>query len=292
MHKPGVIKILLVDDRPANLLSLEAVLTHEDYDLTRASSGAEAIRLVEKESFATILLDVQMPGMDGYETARRIKVLPNGKDTPIIFVTAVYTEDEDARRGYEAGGLDYFAKPIDPDLLRTKVRIYADLFRMTRAKAVQDRLISALKERELAERALDQVLQSVSDGVLIADARGTFSRSNEEARSLWCAKEGQLGSVADLHGRGRWAASGREVERHEWALAKALATGTVCMNDAIVIRCLDGTKKTVVESASPLIDEDGSVAGAVLVIKPVPRHGPPLELEPPRGAVRPSPTPH
>src|SRR4051812_14553022 len=99
-------KILIVDDYPANLLVLEAVLGAKDYELVRATSGTQALQLVNEQDFAAALLDVQMPEMDGYETARRIKALPRGKDLPIIFVTAVYTESEDVRRGYESGGLD------------------------------------------------------------------------------------------------------------------------------------------------------------------------------------------
>src|SRR6516165_9589018 len=124
MIGPPKVKILMVDDLPANLLALEAVLGAPNYDLVRAFSGAEAIKLVEEWSFATIILDLHMPGLDGYETARRIKKLPHGAEVPIIFITAVYKESEDVRRGYEAGAIDFIPKPFEPSVLKAKVSIY------------------------------------------------------------------------------------------------------------------------------------------------------------------------
>jgi signal transduction histidine kinase/DNA-binding response OmpR family regulator len=121
--------ILLVDDRPANLVALEAVLEPLKLRAVRASSGAEAISHVERESFAVILLDVQMPAMDGFETAKRIRALANGRDTPIIFLTAVYTDDEYAQKGYAAGGVDFMTKPFDAPALRARVGAFADLLR-------------------------------------------------------------------------------------------------------------------------------------------------------------------
>jgi signal transduction histidine kinase len=122
------VPILLVDDQPANLLALEAVLEAPGYELVTARSGAEAIDKVARTEFAAVLLDIQMPDLDGYETARRIKELPNGRDIPIVFVTAIYRESEDIRRGYAVGALDYFGKPFDPEVLRAKIGIYARLY--------------------------------------------------------------------------------------------------------------------------------------------------------------------
>lgn len=154
--RPSV-PILLVDDRPANLLALEAVLHAPGYECVRASSGAEAIALVRDTRFAAIVLDVHMPELDGYETARRIKALPCGKDVPIIFVTAVYTEPADVQRGYDVGGLDYLGKPFHPELLRAKVGIYARLYATgseRRAPAGSREIAWALRrlERDITDR--------------------------------------------------------------------------------------------------------------------------------------------
>lgn len=260
------VSILIVDDKPANLLALEAVLGQLEYRLVRANSGAEAIGLVEKEPFAAVLLDIQMPGLDGYETARRIKRMPHGRDIPIMFVTAVYKEDSDMRRGYEAGALDYFAKPLDPELVRAKVRIYADLYRMTHEARERDRLLAALRDREAAERALDRVLEGVSEGVIITDATGAVTRANGEARWIWSGAAGKTPrGKEDLVGW--WVDSGKTVLPDEWAMSKALKTGKVEMNEPIAIKCLDGRHRIILESASPLTDEKGSTIGVVAVLK-------------------------
>ena len=121
-------KILLVDDRQQNLLALEAVLSSLDQTLVTASSGEEALRALLKDDFALILLDAQMPGMDGFETAARIKARVRTKDIPIIFLTAVDRDQQHAYRGYSAGGADYISKPFDPWVLRAKVQVFVDLW--------------------------------------------------------------------------------------------------------------------------------------------------------------------
>ena len=116
------VKILMVDDTPANLLALEAVLDGPEYDLIRAYSGTEAMAtLQEHPDVDLILLDVQMPIMDGFETARRIKNDPDYSAIPIIFITAVYTEESFVVEGLTAGAVDYFTKPFDPKVLKLKV---------------------------------------------------------------------------------------------------------------------------------------------------------------------------
>jgi CheY-like chemotaxis protein len=121
-------RILLVDDRPENLLALEAILSSLDQTLVRASSGEEALRELLKDDYALILLDAQMPGMDGFETAARIKRRTRTKDVPIIFLTAADTEHRNSYRGYAAGGADYITKPFDPWILRAKVQVFVDLW--------------------------------------------------------------------------------------------------------------------------------------------------------------------
>jgi CheY-like chemotaxis protein len=130
-------KILLVDDRPENLLALEAVLSSLDQQLVTASSGEEALRALLKDDFALILLDAQMPGMDGFETAAQIKGRSRTRDVPIIFLTAVDSDHRNAYRGYAAGGADYISKPFDPWVLRAKVQVFVDLWIAGRRLAAQ-----------------------------------------------------------------------------------------------------------------------------------------------------------
>ena len=145
------IDILLVDDRPDGLIALEAILAGPRYNLVKASSGLEALKLAEKLNFAVILLDVQMPGMDGFETAMRLKNIPSCKYTPIIFVTAINKDDNYVFKGYQSGAVDYIFKPFEESILRSKVAVFADLFEKSKKIEEQAQLIreNAVNERYL-----------------------------------------------------------------------------------------------------------------------------------------------
>jgi CheY-like chemotaxis protein len=130
-------KILLVDDRPENLLALEAILQGLGHDLVKAHSGEEALKRLLTEDFALILLDVQMPGMDGFETATHIKQRERTRDVPIVFLTAIDGEAHQAFRGYAAGAVDYLSKPFDPWVLRAKVGVFIELYERRRELAQQ-----------------------------------------------------------------------------------------------------------------------------------------------------------
>ncbi len=119
--------ILLVDDRPENLLALEHILEDFDVRTVTANSGAEALKRCVEEEFALILLDVQMPEMDGFETAELLRSLEKTRSLPIIFVTAISKEQRHIFRGYESGAVDYLFKPIDPHILKSKVRVFLEL---------------------------------------------------------------------------------------------------------------------------------------------------------------------
>jgi CheY-like chemotaxis protein len=124
---PSTSSILMVDDRPENLLALEAILAGLGHELIRAGSGAEALKCLLTKEVALILLDVQMPGMDGYETAAQIKARDRTRHIPIVFLTAIDGEPNQAFRGYAAGAVDYLCKPFDPWVLRAKVSVFIEL---------------------------------------------------------------------------------------------------------------------------------------------------------------------
>ena len=187
-------KILLVDDRADNLMALEAILASLDQDLVTASSGEEALKRLLVDDFAVILLDVQMPGMDGFETAHRIKQRGRTKDTPIIFLTAIDREPHHAFRGYAVGAVDYIAKPFDPWLLRAKVSVFVELFEKSErlTELVHQRGQDADLMTEVAERltALDVLLEGArttsTEEILAAastEVRGLVSRLRPFARS-------------------------------------------------------------------------------------------------------------
>jgi PAS domain S-box-containing protein len=144
----GPINILLVDDHPDNLLALEAVLGDLNYNLIKCLSGEEALRCLLKDDFAVIVLDVQMPGMDGFETARLVKAREKTKEIPIIFITATSKESEHFYTGYAVGAIDYMLKPFVPQILRTKIEGFVNLYISNKKLQVQTELLHQ-KTREL-----------------------------------------------------------------------------------------------------------------------------------------------
>lgn len=122
-------RILLVDDRPENLFALEEILAPLDQILVSVRTGEQAVKAVLADEYAVVLLDIMMPGMDGFETAAQIKRQAQGRDVPIIFLTAAISQPEQAFRGYSAGAVDYLAKPFDPWVLKSKVSVFVDLYR-------------------------------------------------------------------------------------------------------------------------------------------------------------------
>ncbi|MEO3756553.1 response regulator [Streptomyces sp. B6B3] len=172
-------KILLVDDRPENLLALEAILSALDQTLVRASSGEEALKALLTEDFAVILLDVQMPGMDGFETAAHIKRRERTRDIPIIFLTAINHGPHHTFRGYAAGAVDYISKPFDPWVLRAKVSVFVDLHK----KNVQLREQAALLRREL-EGGQGSVEAEERTGGLLPELSARLAAVEEQAEAL------------------------------------------------------------------------------------------------------------
>jgi CheY-like chemotaxis protein len=130
-------KILMVDDRAENLLALEAILQGLGHELLTARSGEEALKVLLTEDVAVMLLDVQMPGMDGFETAAHVKQREKTRDIPILFLTAIDGEAHQAFRGYAAGAVDYLSKPFDPWVLKAKVGVFVELYERRSELAAQ-----------------------------------------------------------------------------------------------------------------------------------------------------------
>jgi CheY-like chemotaxis protein len=259
--------ILAVDDAPANLIALESVLDR-DYELRFARSGFEAITILEQDTaFDVILMDVQMPGMDGYETVTKIKALPGCAEIPIVFVTAVYHEDPHVKRGYAVGGVDYFSKPFDPDLLRLKVGIYASFSQRAAVLKERERQIKETEELLQAGRKLSGVLETLPVGVLISDVEGRICQSNEEVsricKSVDLIRNDEYGQML-----GWWDSAGRLLKQGGGPLTRALQDKQSC-TEVIQIQCTDGSAKAVLTSASPLLAIDGHIVGVVVVLQDV-----------------------
>ena len=152
---PARAPILVVDDREENLITLEAVVEPLGHPVIKATSGQEALRVLLREDVAVILLDVQMPELDGFETAAHIKQRERTRQIPIIFLTAISADTGNMLRGYAEGAVDYLTKPFDPDVLRSKVAVFLELHRSRSLLQEQARLLEErLREREIVEEAL------------------------------------------------------------------------------------------------------------------------------------------
>ena len=139
-------KILIVDDLIENLISLEAILEDFDIEIVRAQSGEEALKLSMKEEFALVILDVQMPGMNGYETLEMMRQRKKTRYLPVIFVSAIHQSDLHIIKGIETGAVDFIPKPVIPDILRGKVKIFLELY-LQRVRL--DYLLSEMEEANL-----------------------------------------------------------------------------------------------------------------------------------------------
>lgn len=161
-HKQEPISVLLVDDRQENLVAIEALLADMGLNLVKALSGNEALRLSLKQNFALVLLDVQMPDMDGFETAELMRANPKTRRLPIIFVTAGMKDISCQFKGYDAGAVDYLLKPLEPAILRSKVKVFKELFLQRRALEESEASLEALVDKRTAElvRTADHLLES------------------------------------------------------------------------------------------------------------------------------------
>jgi PAS domain S-box-containing protein len=189
------VEILLVDDRPENLLALEAILEPLGQTLVRAHSGEEALRKLLKHDFAVVLLDVQMPGMNGFETAQLIKSRERTRYIPIIFLTAISKEEDYVFRGYQVGAVDYISKPFQPDVLRAKVAVFVDLHLKQKRLQEQESMLREGERRMTELRHMRELLQSEArfreivstamDAIVIFDEQNRITLFNSAAERMF-----------------------------------------------------------------------------------------------------------
>ncbi|MBV4355775.1 hybrid sensor histidine kinase/response regulator [Pinibacter aurantiacus] len=180
--------ILIVDDRQENLFSLKKILSLNQFEVDTAESGEEALKKILKNKYELIILDVQMPGMDGFEVAETIKGYSKSRDIPIIFLSAVNTEKKFVTKGYTSGGIDYIAKPFDPDILMLKVKTFYKLQTQTNElNAAQRTLKEEIEYRKQAENNLSQsvdelrsILESIPHIAFTTTAEGKIEFINQK----------------------------------------------------------------------------------------------------------------
>ncbi len=179
------VKILLVDDTPDNLVSLEAALDGLGQELVLARSGTEALRHLLDADFAAILLDVKMPDMDGFQTAELIRSRKRSRHTPILFLTG-YRSDEHLFRGYDLGAVDFLFKPIVAEILRSKVGVFVELSRNTTLLRRQAEVLGK------AEQKFRSLLEAAPDAMIISDEEGCISLANSEAEIMFAFPREEL----------------------------------------------------------------------------------------------------
>ena len=199
----GPINILIVDDEPKNLTVLETVLDDPDYQLVRAGSADQALHALVMEEFALLILDIRLPGMTGFELAQMIKQRKKTADVPIIFLTAYYNEDQHVLEGYGTGAVDYLVKPVNPAILRSKVAVFAELHRKSRA------LLAEVTERRRVEEQLRELNDTLEQHVTerthaLQIASAALHETGERYRSLF---DGSLDAIFFLDADERFKAA-------------------------------------------------------------------------------------
>lgn len=187
------VNILLVDDNRESLLALEAVLSEPGLELVKSVSGADALRQMLTRRFAVVILDVQMPGMSGYDVAAMIRERDVTRYTPIIFLTALRTAESHVYQGYAAGAVDYLFKPVEPSILKSKVAAFVELARKTQLlEAANEQLERDLRMRLRAEAALREseakfrsVTDMANDAIVSADKQGLITYFNKQAERIF-----------------------------------------------------------------------------------------------------------
>ncbi len=188
------VKFLLVDDLPENLLSLEALLQRDELMLLKARSGDEALELLLQHDVALALIDVQMPGLNGFELAELMRGNERTRRVPIIFVTAGANSAERRFQGYEAGAVDFIQKPIEPDILRSKAAIFAELYRQRQMISEQRDLLEAqTRALQLADKRKNEFI-----GILVHELRNPLAALNGGLKIL--SRKPDAGKVEQIHG--------------------------------------------------------------------------------------------
>jgi len=262
---PTDVDILIVDDRPEHLLVIETILSSNDYNLVYATSGYAALRRILAQDFAVILVDVVMPGMDGFELATTIKQRERSRHTPIIFLTAGGSDISFIYRGYSVGAVDYLMKPLDADVLRAKVAIFVDLFRKDRRIREQAEALRAAERRErelelIAIRAANEqryrnLAEAIPQIVWTALADGAVTYFSHR----WYEYTGQ--TFADARGSG-WLAAVAPEDTEPCAIrwVGGLATQRVFELECR-LRRRDGELGWHLCRAVPELGDDGRIVG-------------------------------
>lgn len=257
---PLVQTILLVDDRPENLIALEAILEAPERKLLKAGNGNEALTMALKNDLSLILLDVQMPDMDGFEVAELLRRNAKTKQVPVIFCTAISKEKKYIARGFDVGAADYLFKPIDPDLLTAKVRVFLELDLQKR------RLQQTLVQLHRVQQENERLLRAMGEGVVGIDRAGIITFANPAAATLLGIESARLvGARADkllfldTSGRLQWS-------WEDSPLLRTVSQGEPFQSADVYCR-RDGSGVALEITATPMNDRGHALTGVVAVVR-------------------------
>ncbi|GEN06874.1 PAS/PAC sensor hybrid histidine kinase [Myxococcus fulvus] len=253
----------MVDDHPSNLLALEAILEPLGQELVKATSGEEALKFLLQRDFAVILMDVQMPGLDGFQTATLIKQRERTRTIPIIFLTALSRDAAHIFKGYAHGAVDYLLKPFDPEILRSKVSVFVDLF-LKEQQIQRQAAMLRQREREAMERQSElryrRLTESLPEVMWAARADGSFTYANRAGRDYTGIHEEQPLSLSTflefVH------PVDREEMRQAWETA---IRSSQRVEREFRLRRFDGVYRWHLARAVPERDETGHVVGWIAV---------------------------
>src|SRR5712671_3172363 len=250
LHGKAAVNILIVDDEPKNLTVLEAILDDPGYRLVRAESAEQALLALLADEFALLILDIRMPGVTGFELAKMIKARKKTANVPIIFLTAYYDEDQQIIEGYETGAVDYVKKPVNRAILRSKVGIFAELYR---------------KQRNLEElnRTLAAVVESSDDAILSKDLNGIIATFNRAAEQLFGYK------AEEVVGKPITILIPPDRQHEEPEILARIRRGERVDHNETVRRRRDGTLVDISLTVSPVKDDQGSIIGASKIARDI-----------------------
>jgi len=257
------VNILLVDDQPNNLLALESILAETEQNLVAVDSGKRALKALLEREFAVILLDVQMPELDGFETARLVRLRDKSRDTPIIFLTALSRSEENVYRGYELGAVDYIFKPINADVLRAKVGVFVELFRKTH------RIRQQAQELARLSRQNELILNAAAEGVFGVNLDGGATFVNPAAARMIGRRVPEI-VERDIHSVLHPVFPGVSTcSVPECSLYLAVHGEQVRDEIEDTFFREDGRSFPVEFCASPMYDEEGKTIGSVITFRDV-----------------------
>ena len=254
-------KILIVDDKPANLVVLEKLLANSNVEVVRANSGNEALAHCLRQEFALVLLDVNMPEMDGYEVAQWLRQEERTRHISILFITAIETDVQQAIRGYGTGAVDFIQKPIDNRILISKVNVFLELYTRRRSQEELVKHLGVQKaqlEQEVAERIrMENILLAMLDTLIVLSPAGVVERVSRP-ELIGYTEEALVGQSIDT------LFSFPDDDR----ISHRIRSGPIHATETL-LTSTDGRKISVLISGSPMQDDEESISHALLVIKEI-----------------------